>query len=126
MFVLSYVIASVLLLMYSKIEGIVIAQADGLTTIFGSFAGMAALLVAYNTIMLRREAKRQKDLESTHTNRMDTFEMSQASLLSALARSDADNARLAAKVEAHETTISALKEEVRSLRRELRECHGSK
>lgn len=129
MFIASYLFASLAFVVYAWMQGIIVAAADPLSIVLGSLGGIAAIVMAINTIQLRREAKRERAAEAERNSRMNTFEMSQASLLAALARSDAEVARLNGRVEAqeevigkHEETISGLKTEVRRLRRELEDC----
>lgn len=100
-----------------------IASTDYVSIIFGSLGGLAALVVAINTVLLRREAKEQKDSEKTTTNRMDTFETSQASLQSALMRADIENERLRSHLAAQDVEITKLKEEVAALRHQVEELH---
>lgn len=68
--------------------------ADPVTIVFGSLGGVAAVVVAVNTVQLRREARRDNKAEREGKERMDTFEISQTSLERALARADLENERL--------------------------------
>lgn len=92
---------------------------DAVTIVFGSLGGLAALIVAINTVQLRREARQQKLLEADGANRMDTFEASQTSLQAALLRADTENERLRTRVSGQDTEIGKLREEVQSLRSEV-------
>lgn len=92
---------------------------DAITIVFGSLGGFAALIVAINTVQLRREARQQKLLEADGVNRMDTFEKSQSSLQSALLRADTENERLRARVSGQDTEIGKLRDEVQALRSEV-------
>lgn len=70
------------------------ASSDILIPIFGSLSGIAALVVAVNTWILRRESRRDKLTTDAGAKRMDTFEISQTSMAVALARADLENERL--------------------------------
>lgn len=126
MLIASYLVAMIVFSFLGQIESVIIAQADPLTIIFGSLGGIAALVVAFNTVQIRREAKRQAAVELEKSTRMDVFEMSQASLQAALIRSDADNIKLSARIEKQETIISDLRKEVRELRAKLEACLNGK
>lgn len=92
---------------------------DAITVIFGGMGGIAALIVAVNTVLLRREGRKQKQLEADGVNRMDTFEKSQSSLQSALLRADTENERLRARVSGQDTEIGKLRDEIQALRSEV-------
>lgn len=98
-----------------------ITTADPLTIVFGSLGGLAALVVAINTVMLRRDTQRQKATEQDGAKRMDTFEVSQSSLEAALARADLENERLRNRLTRQDEEILALKSELLALRIELKE-----
>lgn len=102
--------------MFSEVNGVV-------TIIFGSLGGLAALIVAVNTFQLRIDAKKQKQMETDGTNRMDLFDKSQQSLQAALARADLENSRQRDETDemrtAHNLEISRLRDEID----EMRELH---
>lgn len=102
------------------------AKVDVVTVFFGSLGGIAALVMAINTWLLRREAKKQKAVEKAGSERMDTMEASQesftrsqASLQTALARADIENERLRGRVSSQDTEIAKLREEVSALRSQV-------
>lgn len=84
-----------------------IAAADPVTIFFGSLGGAAALVVAANTVLLRRDARRQKIIEDKGVIRMDTFEISQQSMEKALARADLENERLTKRIAAMQAEFDA-------------------
>lgn len=86
-----------------------LAETDLLTVMFGSLGGLAALVVAINTWLIRREAKKAKDVKDSGMRRMDTFETSQLSLQTALTRADVENERLRDQVNDQEEEIGRLK-----------------
>lgn len=102
------------------------AQVDPVTVVFGSLGGVAALVMAINTWLLRREAAKQKVLDEAGANRMDTFEKSQSSLQAALARADTENERLRTRMSAQDTELGNLRREISTLRDEVEELRRGK
>lgn len=66
------------------------AKVDPATLVIGSLSGFAALVVAINTVLLRRDARRHDD----GMKRVSSLEFSQTSMKDALARADLENERL--------------------------------
>lgn len=103
-----------------------LAVADLITILFGSIGGIAALVIAINTVLMRREANKQKSIDTENTNRMDTFETSQFSLQAALLRADTENERLRVRMSAQDTEISTLRAEVAVLTSRVEELSRAK
>lgn len=103
-----------------------IAAVDPLFAVIGSLSGFAAVIVAVNTVLLRRDANRQKAKEAAASvvaadglKRMDTFELSQKSLTSALARADEENMRLRKELEDQAKHITECNNKIFSLQVEV-------
>lgn len=99
---------------------------DYVTILFGSLSGIAAIVIAINTVLLRRETNRQKQSELQNTERMGTFETSQSSLQAALIRADLENERNRVRMTAQDDEISQLKAEVASLKIQVEELRRVK
>jgi len=102
------------------------AKTEIITILFGSLGGIAALIVAINTWLMRSEARKQEIDKKAGVNRMDTFETSQTSLQAALARADTENERLRVRMSAQDSEISTLKIEVAALRTQVEELNRAK
>lgn len=112
MFLLARIIAYRFIFSSDIVASAIIAESNVLTLLFGSFAGIAALMMAILQIQIRKDQRKREALESTHTDRMDTFEVSQTSMATALIRADKENETL-------RTRIGTCDEQIMELRQQL-------
>ena len=119
MFLLARILAYRVIFSSDIIASAIIAESNVLTLLFGSFAGIAALMMALLQVQIRRDQKKREAQEATHVDRMDTFEVSQTSMAAALTRADQENEKLRGRIGTCDEQILKFKSEIIELKQQL-------
>jgi len=112
MFLLARILVYRVIFSSDLVASAIIAESNVLTLLFGSFAGIAALMMAVLQYQIRKDQRNREAQEVSHTVRMDTFEVSQTSMASALERADKENERLRSRIGTCDDQIMELKQQL--------------